>query len=260
MKRILNVTLWIVVLAGITVLLSFINAEKKKILCKSFEVEIEYYDSNPMISPEYVKQIVYSNFDSIIGERLSEIDIVAIEEEVKEIPFVESAEVYASLFGNLNINVVQRQPIIRIINSKNKSFYIDQTGAAVPIRSGFSCRTLIASGHIRPNYDDMESLQGENSEVSADIELISDLYILATYIKENEFLNAQIEQIYVNKSKEFELIPKVGRQIIFFGGIDSMETKFSNLITFYNKVGSLKDWNKYKTINLKYENQIVCAK
>jgi len=246
-------------MAGIMVLLSFVNAEKKKITCKSFDIFIEYYDSDPMISPDYVQEIVYSGFDSLIGRKLSEIDLTAIEKRVIEIPFVESAEVYTSLFGNMKINVVQRQPILRVINSKNKSFYIDQTGAAVPVRSGFSCRTVVASGNIRSDYSDMDSSK-EAKPGDADRKLINDLYTLASYINQNEFLKAQIEQIYVNKSKEFELVPKVGRQVIIFGGIDNMEKKFNNLITFYNKGINKKGWDKYKTINLKFDNQVVCAK
>ncbi|NOX45562.1 MAG: hypothetical protein GXO89_01115 [Chlorobi bacterium] len=259
MKRILNITLWVVILAGIMVLLSFINAEKKKITCKSFDVVIEYHDSDPMISPGYVEEIVYSDFDSLIGKKLSEIDLTAIEKRVNEIPFVQSAEVYASLFGNMKINAIQRQPILRVINSKNKSFYIDKTGAAVPVRSGFSCRMVVASGNIKLDYTDLEN-PNEEKPLGADKKLIDDLYILASYINGNEFLKAQIEQIYVSKSKEFELVPKVGRQVIYFGGIDNMEKKFSNLIAFYNKGINKKGWDKYKSINLKFDNQVVCAK
>ena len=259
MKRVLNITLWIVIMAGIMVLLSFINAEKKKITCKSFDVVIEYNDSDPMISPDYVEKIVYSDFDSLIGRKLSEIDLVSIEKRVNEIPFVQSAEVYTSLFGNMKIKAVQRQPILRVINSKNKSFYIDKTGAAVPVRSGFSCRTVVASGNIRLNYSDLENVN-EGKPKDADKNLINDLYTLANYINGNEFLKAQIEQVYVNKSKEFELVPKVGRQVIYFGGIDNMEKKFGNLIAFYDKAINKKGWDKYKTINLKFENQVVCAK
>ena len=261
MKRILNITMWIVILAGITVLLSFINAEKSKITCKSFNVVIDYQDSDPMISPEYLEEIVFSDFDSLVGRKISEIDLLAIEKRVNDIPFIESAEVYASLFGNMKINAVQRKPILRVINSNNKSYYIDFAGTAVPMPSGFSCRTLVASGNIKPGYSDLEKFKTEaTSKDSLEIKLIEDLHTLAYYIHNDEFLNAQIEQIYVTKGKEFELIPKVGRQLIIFGKIDNMEKKFGKLIAFYNKGMKNNGWIKYKTINLKFENQVVCAK
>ncbi len=261
MKRVLNITMWIVIFAGITVLLSFINAEKSKITCKSFDVVINYQDSDPMISPEYIEEIVFSDFDSLVGRKVSEIDLLSIEKKVNEIPFIESAEVYASLFGNMKINAVQRKPILRIINSNNKSYYIDFTGTAIPMPLGFSCRTLVASGNIKQSYADLNMAKMEVAPKEAlEIKLIKDLHTLAFYINNDEFLNAQIEQIYVTKGKEFELIPKVGRQLILFGNIDNMEKKFDNLIAFYNKGMKNNGWTKYKTINLKFENQVVCAK
>lgn len=261
MKRILNISMWIAVLTGILVLLSFVNAEKSKITCKSFDVVIDYQDSDPMISPEYIEEIVFADFDSLIGKRISEIDLLSIEKKVNEIPFIESAEVYASLFGNMKINAVQRKPILRVINSENKSYYIDFTGEAVPMPSGFSCRTIVASGHIKQGYNDITIANTEATlKDGLNMELINDLHKLASYIYNDEFLNAQIEQIYVTKRKEFELIPKVGRQLILFGNIDNMEKKFDNLIAFYNTGMKNNGWSKYKTINLKFENQVVCAK
>ncbi|RLD62233.1 MAG: hypothetical protein DRJ05_00905, partial [Bacteroidetes bacterium] len=225
--------MWVVILAGIMVMLSFVNIEKNKITCKSFDVLIEYQDYDPMISPEYIEEIVFSGFDSLVGKKISEIDLLSIEKKVNEIPFIESAEVYTSLFGNMKINAVQRKPILRVINSKNKSYFIDYTGVAIPMPSGFSCRTLVATGHIQQSYTDFSPVDiAATPKEKLEIELIEDLHALAFYINDDEFLKAQIEQIYVTESKEFELIPKVGRQLILFGSIDNMEKKFNNLIAF----------------------------
>ena len=89
---------------------------------------------------------------------------------------------------------------------------------------------------------------------------IQKLYIINRYIQEDSFLQAQIEQIYINKSNEIELVPKVGRHLILFGDIDNMETKFENLIVFYEQGMKKAGWKKYKTINLKYSNQVICSK
>ena len=86
------------------------------------------------------------------------------------------------------------------------------------------------------------------------------IYSLAKFINKNKFLNTQIEQIYINKENGIELIPKVGKHLILFGDIDNMEEKFENLIAFYKKGLSKVGWDKYKKINLKYKNQVVCTK
>jgi len=73
-------------------------------------------------------------------------------------------------------------------------------------------------------------------------------------------LKIQIEQIYVTKNREYEFVPKVGRHIIIFGGIENMNEKFKKLLVFYHQGINNAGWNTYKSINLKFENQVVCSK
>ncbi|MCF8296880.1 MAG: hypothetical protein K9J13_04975, partial [Saprospiraceae bacterium] len=88
---------------------------------------------------------------------------------------------------------------------------------------------------------------------------INKIFILAKAITKDEFFKAQIEQIYINKN-EIELIPKVGDHVIIFGSISDMDEKLDKLKLFYIKGLKKTGWNNYKTINLKYRNQIVCTK
>jgi cell division protein FtsQ len=52
----------------------------------------------------------------------------------------------------------------------------------------------------------------------------------------------------------------VGNHKIILGDCSDLEQKFKKLFAFYkdglNKIG----WNTYKTINLKYKNQVVCTR
>jgi cell division protein FtsQ len=86
------------------------------------------------------------------------------------------------------------------------------------------------------------------------------IFRMVQFINKNNFWKAMIEEIFINKKGEIELFTKIGEQTVIFGDIDNMKEKFDNLFIFYkqglNKVG----WTKYKTLNLKYKNQIVCSK
>jgi cell division protein FtsQ len=83
---------------------------------------------------------------------------------------------------------------------------------------------------------------------------------LTHYIHSNAFWNAQIEQIAVTNENEFQLVPKIGNHIIEFGAAENIEEKFSKLQTFYKEGLNYVGWNNYKTINLKFDNQVVCTK
>ena len=70
----------------------------------------------------------------------------------------------------------------------------------------------------------------------------------------------QVEQIYINSEREFELIPRIGNQLIIFGDIDNYEYKFGKLKSFYLKTLPYVGWNTYNEINIQYSNQIICKK
>jgi cell division protein FtsQ len=70
----------------------------------------------------------------------------------------------------------------------------------------------------------------------------------------------QIEQLFVNDKADIELIPRVGNQRIVLGSADSLEVKMRNLLAFYKQAMPKVGWDTYKTINVKYTNQVVCVK
>jgi cell division protein FtsQ len=255
MKRFITVSVWLLVFAGLIVLVGFIEKEHKKITCKSMEILVDYQQADPLIDETHIKKKVYSSFDSLIGKRISDINLVEIEKLVQQDQYIEYAQVYYTLTGHLKIKVIQKQPLLRIINNQNQHYYIDLSGSGMPFKQGFSPRIPVASGHIPYPYSDtLDLINNENFPI------LKDLHQLALHIKDNVFLNALVEQIYVNKDREFELIPKVGKQIILFGDINDMESKFEKLIVFYYHGIGKAGWGTYKTINLKFRDQIVCSK
>ena len=56
------------------------------------------------------------------------------------------------------------------------------------------------------------------------------------------------------------MVPIVGDQRIILGNIEDLDDKIFRLKTFYQEAMSRMGWNKYKTINLKFKNQVVCKK
>ena len=77
---------------------------------------------------------------------------------------------------------------------------------------------------------------------------------------EDSFWMAQIDQVNILKDKTFEMIPKVGNQVIEFGNADHYQDKFKNLMVFYKNVLPKAGWNKYSLINAKFQGQIIAIK
>jgi len=151
--------------------------------------------------------------------------------------------------GVINVEISQRQPILRIMNRFDQDFYVDQHGLKIPLSSNFTARVLVANGYI----DELFANQVDTLHTAMAMELFK----TADYIRKDSLWDAQIAQIYVNKDHEIELIPRVGNNRILLGDADSLDTKFHNLLVFYKKALPQVGWDAYKVINIKYANQVI---
>ena len=157
----------------------------------------------------------------------------------------------------------QRTPILRVINYKNDSYYIDLEGKLMPLSESYTARVPIATGLITESYANTYSLDLLSRDINDTLLtkfIIDDLYLLAKYINESEFWKAQIEQIYINADREIELIPVFGNHRILLGDATDLRDKFNKLLVFYKEGLNKTGWNVYTKINLKYKNQVVCTK
>jgi cell division protein FtsQ len=83
---------------------------------------------------------------------------------------------------------------------------------------------------------------------------------LITYIQEDPFLSAQIDQIHVGSRGNLTMVPRIGDQLINFGSPDDYQDKFRNLKALYKEGFKNGGWTVYKSINLAYKNQVICLK
>jgi cell division protein FtsQ len=110
---------------------------------------------------------------------------------------------------------------------------------------------LVAHGNI-PQYHDRIFQEKEG--------LLYEIYELGLVINKDKFLRAQLDQIYIDKKLEADLIPKIGDQEIKFGTLDDIDEKLENLIAFYKNGISYKGWKTYSTIDLRFDRQVICGK
>ncbi|WP_231426285.1 cell division protein FtsQ [Pedobacter sp. Leaf250] len=241
---------WLISLAGVVVLLSFINVKKQTVKCTDVKILIPGADN--FIEREEIDQILREDQGVLLGRNIENINIHKIEKKLQSNPYIAFAKVYVEMDGVLHIEVKQRQPIVRILNSNGQDFYIDNDGLKMPISSNFTANVLVATGNITEVFGSrVDTLHTK---------LAHDIYKTALYIKKDTLWDSQIEQLVVDQKNDIELIPRVGNQRIILGNADSLEKKMNNLLLFYKKAMPQVGWDAYRTINIKYTNQIVCEK
>ena len=86
------------------------------------------------------------------------------------------------------------------------------------------------------------------------------LFVLVNNIEKSTTLKTMTDQIIVNKMNDFEIIMQPNNQTVKIGNITGLNAKFEKLLNFYKSDYNKFNWTKYKSINLKYSNQIICSK
>ncbi len=243
-------------IGGAVVLILLITAaasRKNELPIVATVVEVKPLSSGDwLIDSADVIKIIERSFGMPLNEQAAGlIDEERVERILEEDSFVKNAEVMITANSQVKIKIEQREPILRIFDNLGASYYVDEFGHRVETSAHFTARTLVATGDIQPHTP--EFLERGNHE-------FKDLFSLAKDINADAFWRALIEQIYVNKRREFVLIPKIGDQTIIFGKYRDVEDKFFRLRTFYEEAMNREGWKKYHSIDLRYKGQVVCER
>jgi len=215
------------------------NADKKN---NSMEVVFNN-GKNLFISYEKVNKLLIQNLGSLENQSKENINLNNVEQFLENNPMIGDAEIFQTINGVLGAVITQRTPILRIANGLD-SYYYDEKGEMMPLSVNYSARVPLTTGNVEKDN-------------------CKDIICLANKIKNDDFLQKQIigiKQIKGKSTNQFELKMRTGNQIVIFGDLKRMDNKIQNLKSFYQKTISDGSLSNYKTINLKFNNQVVCTK
>ncbi|MBK6346680.1 MAG: hypothetical protein IPN08_15235 [Bacteroidales bacterium] len=262
MKRIITILFWIGIVAVVSSLFIFANQRQKKLVCPEFRIEIDYQNAPVLVTQSNIRQEITRQKIKVRGSETGAIEVERIQQLLNDNPFIRQATLTIGVNGVVKASLTQRNPLVRVIDLKGRQFYIDDEGALMPLSTEFPARVIIASGNINPigkitKKSGLNDGQPQYKKLPA---ILQEIFIASIALRKDTFSNAFIEQIYVNETGELELFPKIGQQKIILGDTTSIDEKLKNLKVFYH--AGMKDagWNTYKTINLKFRNQVVCTK
>jgi cell division protein FtsQ len=216
-------------------------SSQKNNLRKITDLEIEFSNgANLFLTHEMVNKLLIQKNEPLKNKAKSLINLHEFEKCVAESPLVEKAKVYMTIAGSLRTVVTQRTPIARV-NTGEEGYYIDRQGLKMPLSANYSARVPLVSGQ----FTDKD---------------IPTVFSLLKKINSEEFLTNLIVGIHKASNGEYMLKTRMYDQEIHIGGVGRMEVKFKKLLIFYKKIMQEKTIGDYKTINLKYDNQVVCTK
>lgn len=202
--------------------------------------EIEFTDEETFITHDKVNNLLIQNFDTVTSIPKVKLDLNNVEKRLDKNPMIDKAEVYATVDGRLKALVKQRTPVARVFDG-DVSYYIDYKGRKMPLSEVSAARVPIVTGEI--NVVDQDKL-----------------YDLLRYIHDDDFLKKNIIGMEIKPSGGIKMMNRNYDYEIQFGRLINVEKKFNNYKAFFQNAVRDTLIEKYKTINLKFTQQVVCTK
>lgn len=210
-------------------------------VCSQVNIDVSDGAENGFLNAEETKALLMRLKLYPLGKRMADINARQLEEALCKSPFVNEAQCYKTCEGHVCIELSQRTPVIRVKADNGEDYYVDNKGGIMP-NTKYVTDITIATGAISHKYA-QHVLAGLGNIIGAD-----------------KFWKEQVVQVNVLPDGTVELVPRVGDHIIYLGRPTGVERKLSRMLKFYKYGLSKAGWNKYSTISVEFDNQIICKK
>lgn len=244
MKKFNWKNLWInarlLLMIGLVVFL-YSFTSKRNDARKTQKTVVEFVNETELfVSYETVNKLLIEKGQHLKTIGKDKVVLNKLEKTLNEHDMIQKSEVFVSIDGVLKAMVTQRTPIARIFNEEG-SFYIDSKGNRMPLSGIQTARLPLVLGEINDKNE-------------------KEMYDLLWFIYNDDFLKKNITGIEILPSGSLRMTNRNYNYDIEFGKTIEVERKFDNYKAFFQKAVHDTLIEKYKVINLKFTQQVVCTK
>ncbi len=247
MSRYLKVIFSLMLAAYLVIALTMTASEPDTQLCRAFEITVEGGDGDGQqrfVTPGELARELDSLPEKAPGMALANINTQTIRRHLLDLDKIEDVEVVRLTDGTIRIKATPIIPVARIFDS-GESYYINRAGKRVSADARYHKDVPVIEGHFESNDSTFTP---------------ASLLPLLSYISNDSVWNAYISMIKVKSPNDIILIPVIREHVINIGAPNNFDDKFARLKKFYSEVLPLQGWEKYDTLTLKWNGQLVASK
>ena len=227
---------------------------KRQLTCGG--VNVEFADGYNFVTAEDIAGYLDNEYGAYIGQRLDSVDLAKVERILDGKSAIMKTEAYTTADGMLNVKVFQREPVVRFQKGDN-GFYADERGFLFPLQSNYTSQVPIIDGEVPLTF--ASGYKGEPVSEKEKVWL-KEIIDLVNFMQESKTWAENISQISVRPDGDLVMVPRQGKELFIFGQPDGFEEKFSKMGKYYTTILPQKGKGYYSTVNLKYNDQIICRK
>lgn len=109
-----------------------------------------------------------------------------------------------------------------------------------------------------------EAERREQKKLEKSYEDFMKLLTFVETVERDDFWRSEVVQIVAHTTSsgalEVDLVPRSGRHTIRFGRLERVEEKFAKLMRFYRNGLTKIGWDEYRTIDVRFDGQVICKR
>jgi cell division protein FtsQ len=247
-RKIVATIIWSFVALAVVFLFVFAARYKNNSVVKGIKIDFAQNSNNFFIEQQDVIQIITQTIGkNIIGESTNSVNIEKIEHALQTSVWIANAQVFFNANNILEVRIAERMPIARVFTNTNYTFYLDSTLQQMPISDKFADPVPVFTNVVLTNTKTSKK----------DLLTLQNIKLVAQALIKNKFCSAVIDQVECQPNGYFEMVPKIGKTNIILGDAIGVEEKLNKLQLFYAQVMPKENWNKYSSLNLQFDKQVV---
>lgn len=206
----------------------------------TMKVEKVQFSGNHFVSKEDLKLI-----DVPTGIHPDSIDFGATRKQFEELSYIKQADISVAPNGKMNIAITEREPIA-LLTDGSKKIYVDEEGIRLPMVTGKAVDVPILYGFSATPMQDTLKNEAFNT--------VSDFL---SSVRNSDVSDATISEVAWTSKNEgvVALTSQNGVKLIF--GKGDFNNRLRNWEAFYGEVIKTKGIEKMRSIDLRFEGQIV---
>ena len=177
----------------------------------------------------------------ITTRQRKDLDINALESQLRASDKVESVNVAILNNGTLAIDVVPMLPVARVFDGAS-SYYINASGKKISAEPRYHIDVPVVVGNFSEKYPPTRLLP------------------LLHHIAGHPELDALVSTVSQERNGDIIIIPTIRGHVVNFGDTSMVENKFARLREFYRQVMPVRGWETYDTLSVKWRGQIVASR
>ena len=202
------------------------TSARKPLVCKGLQVTISDSASNSFISREDVRSL----------------DLDRIEQVLESKSAINRTEAFVTKDGMLNITITQRRPVVRF-QGAHGGYYADAEGRSFALQKSYASYVPVVDGKI-PAITDTVGIVRTTQVVN--------------FLENDALWKGKFVQIRIDDKGDIILIPREGNERFIIGQPCKIEEKARKMEWYYTHIIPEKGGGHYKTVDLRFDGQIVC--